>query len=444
MKTLKYTFWGSLVVLSALWWQADPTDWSSLHGLFAWRNVLNQYTGILGIGVMSLAMLLAVRPVFLERPLGGLDKMYRLHKWLGIAGLVLSISHWLIAKGPKWMVALGWLERRAKGQRPLLPDGSLQKFFMEQRSLAEGIGEWAFYLAALLMVLALIKRFPYRRFVQTHRWLAVSYLALVAHAVVLVKFDYWNTALGIALAALMAGGSIAAVMSLRGKRAGTAAVAGKVVALEHLAEVNVLAVDIQLTSGWRGHAAGQFAFVTFHDDEGPHPFSIASCWKDDGHIRFLIKGLGDYTRSLPARLHIGDTVKVEGPYGCFDFRSEQPRQIWIGGGIGIAPFVARLKDLGRQPDGKAIDLFHTTATYDAVAIEKLRRDADAAQVKLHVLWDARDGRLDLARLQKAVPDWREADVWFCGPARFGQMLREGLVKLGFPAERFHQELFEMR
>jgi predicted ferric reductase len=65
------------------------------------------------------------------------------------------------------------------------------------------------------MVLALIKRFPYRRFVQTHRWLAVTYLALVAHAVVLVKFDYWNTALGIVLAALMAGGSIAAVMSLR-------------------------------------------------------------------------------------------------------------------------------------------------------------------------------------------------------------------------------------
>ena len=46
MKTLKYAFWGSLVVLSALWWQADATDWSSLHGLFAWRNVLNQYTGL--------------------------------------------------------------------------------------------------------------------------------------------------------------------------------------------------------------------------------------------------------------------------------------------------------------------------------------------------------------------------------------------------------------
>jgi predicted ferric reductase len=113
-------------------------------------------------------------------------------------------------------------------------------------------------------------------------------------------------------------------------------VAGKVVALEHLAEVNVLAVDIQLTSGWRGHAAGQFAFVTFMTTKAPsvqHCLLLERRWTHP----FLIKGLGDYTRSLPARLHIGDTVTVEGPYGCFDFRSEQPRQIWIGGGIGIAP-----------------------------------------------------------------------------------------------------------
>lgn len=444
MKTVKYVFWGSLVALSALWWQADQTDWSNLNGVFAWRNVLSQTTGILGIGVMSLAMLLAVRPLILERHLDGLDKMYRLHKWLGIAGLVMAISHWLIAKGPKWMVALGWLERRAKRQRPALPEGSLQQFFMDQRGLAEGIGEWAFYLAALLMVLALIKRFPYRRFVQTHRWLAAAYLALVLHSIVLLKFDYWNSPLGIVLALLMAGGSVAAVMSLLRKRAGAATIAGQIVALERLAAVDVLAVDIQLATGWRGHAAGQFAFVTFHDDEGPHPFSIASRWNEDGRIRFLIKGLGDYTRTLPARLHVGDSVKVEGPYGCFDFRGEQPRQIWIGGGIGIAPFVARLKDLAQRPDGKAVDLFHTTASYDAMAIDKLMRDADAARVKLHVLWDERDGRLDLARLLKAVPDWRNADVWFCGPARFGKMLRDGLLGLGFPAERFHQELFEMR
>ena len=71
-------------------------------------------------------------------------------------------------------------------------------------------------------------------------------------------------------------------------------------------------------------------------------------------------------------------------------------------------------------------------------------DAAEANVKLDVRWDKRDGRLDLDSLVKAVPDWRNADVWFCGPAGFGRVLREGLVRLGFPEQRFHQELFDMR
>lgn len=444
MKTVRRAFWGFLIILSALWLLTDPTDWTRLGGIFAWRNVLSQYTGILGIGVMSLAMILSARPVFLEKHFDGLDKMYRLHKWLGISGLALSIGHWLIANGPKWMVAWGWLERGARKPRPVFAEGSLQQIFFDQRGLAEGIGEWAFYLAALLMVLALIKRFPYRRFFQTHRILALTYLALVFHAVILVKFDYWNSLLGLTLAGLMAAGTVAALMSLFRKRMGTSTLTGKIIALENHSAMHVMAVEIQLDEGWRGHEAGQFAFVTFHAEEGPHPFTIVSNWNDDGRIRFLIKALGDYTRTLPARLHVGDSIKIEGPYGRFNFESDTPRQIWIGGGIGITPFIARMKELARQPDGKAIHLFHTTTAYDQKVIDRLMSDAAGAKVQLEVRWDERDGRLDLDSLVKAVPDWRNADVWFCGPAGFGQVLREGLVRLGFPEQRFHQEFFEMR
>lgn len=147
---------------------------------------------------------------------------------------------------------------------------------------------------------------------------------------------------------------------------------------------------------------------------------------------------------MPDRLHVGDSVRVEGPYGRFNFESNAPRQIWIGGGIGITPFIARMKELAVQPDGKAVHLFHTTADYDQNVINHLIRDAAQAKVQLDVRWDKRDGRLDLNKLIKAVPDWRNADVWFCGPAGFGRVLREGLVSLGFPEQRFHQELFEMR
>ena len=51
---------------------------------------------------MALIMLLALRPVWLERPLGGMDRVYRLHKWAGILAVGAGAAHWLIklAGGP--------------------------------------------------------------------------------------------------------------------------------------------------------------------------------------------------------------------------------------------------------------------------------------------------------------------------------------------------------
>jgi predicted ferric reductase len=144
----------------------------------------------------------------------------------------------------------------------------------------------------------------------------------------------------------------------------------------------------------------------------------------------VTKELGDYTRRLPEMLHAGRPVKVEGPYGCFTFDDDRPRQIWIGGGIGITPFIARMKELAMRRQAlptkvrsQAIDLFHTTADYSEEAIAKMRADAEAANVTLHVLYDARDGRLTGDRIRAAIPGWEEASIWFCGPAGFGSALR---------------------
>jgi predicted ferric reductase len=49
--------------------------------------------------------------------LNGLDKMYRLHKWLGIAALAAATVHWLWAQGTKWAVGWGWLTRPAQAPR---------------------------------------------------------------------------------------------------------------------------------------------------------------------------------------------------------------------------------------------------------------------------------------------------------------------------------------
>jgi len=236
---------------------------------FAFRATFMQFSGVLAIAMMSVAMLLALRPRALKPHLDGLDKIYRLHKWLGIGSLAVAVLHWWWAQGSKWMVGWGWLARPQRGPRPDPADLDLvEAWFGSQRGLAESVGEWAFYATVLFIVLALVKRFPYHLFARTHKWIALAYLALVFHSVVLVKFGYWSQPIGWLLAALMGAGSVAALISLSGHIGAGRKVAGRVEALQYYPELDVLETRLTLEPGWPGHAAGQFAFVTSDRREG--------------------------------------------------------------------------------------------------------------------------------------------------------------------------------
>ena len=132
--------------------------------------------------------------------------------------------------------------------------------------------------------------------------------------------------------------------------------------------MRVTEIHIKLDDSWNGHAAGQFAFVTFDRQEGKHPFTIASAWDPETRsIMFITKALGDYTDFLPEKLEVGGDVTVEGPYGRFTFDDTKERQIWIGGGIGITPFIARMKQLAMTQGDKTIDLIHSVT--EGVAVD---------------------------------------------------------------------------
>ena len=442
MKNITLSFWGLLLALSGMWLMADL--WVAMpSGFGAWRTSIINYTGIMGMGVMSLALMLAARPLVFEEFLGGLDKMYRLHKWLGITGLSMAVLHWLTKQLSGWLTDLGLMVRPVRGHAPE-PTAPFFQLLQSQRGVAEGVGEWAFYAAVILMVLALVKWFPYRLFFKTHRLLAVAFLFLVFHSVVLMKFSYWDELIGPVMVLLMVGGTVAAVTILLRRVGLSRRAVGVVEKIEFHSEVRVLALDVQIKGRWSGHESGQFVFVTFEASEGAHPFTISSAWAGDGHIQFLIKDLGDYTKVLPGLLKVGDPVKIEGPYGQFNFNGTRRRQIWVGGGIGVTPFVARLKELSQKTETPVIDLFYATAQPYQLAIHELRQLAREARVKLHVLVEARDGRLTTQKICEVVPDWECSDVWFCGPTGFGTALKQDFKARGLPSANFHEELFDLR
>ncbi|WP_371156959.1 ferric reductase-like transmembrane domain-containing protein [Jannaschia sp. 2305UL9-9] len=441
LRNIRISLWGLMAGLSFLWLLANlplPETFSILTT----RNLLMQYSGVIGMGAMSVAMILAVRPVGLEPWLGGLDKSYRLHKWLGIAGLVALVFHWVAVNGPTLAVSFGLMSAPERGARPVgavsTDVATIESFLNGLRGTAEGLGEKAFYVAVLLIALALIKRFPYRLFAKTHLLIAVAYLVLVFHSVVLMEFDVWAQPIGIVTGLLLLAGTVSAAIVLT-RQVGKRRKVEGIVEDQHLFEdMNVLETTIRLDDEWKGHRSGQFAFVTFDKSKGAHPFTIASAWDaTDPRIMFITKGLGDYTDFLPEHVKPGAKATVEGPYGGFTFDDAKPRQIWIGGGIGITPFIVRMKQLARQTEAQQIDLFHTATHLAPAARAKMTADAEAAGVTLHILVDDQDGFLTGDRLRAAVPDWDNASVWFCGPAAFGEALRRDLAAHGMPRGAFH-------
>jgi len=442
MKPIKKAYLAFLISLTALWLIAEPIL-ANDYNFFALRYAVMNYTGIIGIGVMSFAMILAIRPDFVEARLGGLDKSYRLHKWLGITGLVFSITHYLWANVPRWMVDIGLLARPER-YTPPEESSAILRFFDQQRGLAEGIGEWAFYGAVILMVLALVKWFPYKYFFKTHRFISIAYLMLVLHSIVLLDFSYWDEFIGPFMGILMMAGIVGALLSLTRRIGFRRRVPAEIYKVEFYKENKVTKITLKLKNHWPGHKSGQFAFLTLDSKEGPHPFTISSSWKENGQLTFMIKGLGDYTRQLPDKLKVGDRVIVEGPYGRFNFQEKKENQIWVAGGIGITPFISIMDELADSAQPNRIDLFYSDDMLGEGFLESVKMAAKLANINLHFITPKTDGHIDVNMITRETPEWKKSDIWFCGPAKFGKSIKNGFRKLGIDTKRFHQELFEIR
>jgi predicted ferric reductase len=399
-------------------------------------------SGLLGITLMSLAMVLATRPAWLEGPLGGMDRVYRTHKWSAILAVGFASLHWLIEEADDVVKAL-------VGKSGRVSEVESVGLMHSLRDTGEELAEFAIYLVIAMLILALWKRFPYKFWRHIHRALPALYLLLVFHAAVLAPGSYWSQPIGIILAMTLCAGSIAAGLSLTGRIGRSRQVTGKVVSVS-CPTPDITEVVCQLEGAWRGHRAGQFAFVRFDRFEGAHPFTIANADQGDHRLRFAIKALGDFTRGLSARVHVGQNVMVEGPYGRFDFdrRDNRARQIWIAGGIGITPFIAWLEALqSRSDEPPMVDLHYSTrgAERDPVVARLQHLSTALPHITLHI-HDAGtpDGRLTAEQLTAAHDGARRAEVWFCGPRGFGEQLRAGLARVWGRRLRFHQELFELR
>jgi predicted ferric reductase len=383
--------------------------------------------GAAAVVAMSQTLILAARPRLLEPLFGGLDRMYRVHKWLGISAMVLMILH-----------------------QQIEPDFERTVRETGLGELAEGVGEFAFNALLVLIAVSWFRRLPfvpleipYQIWRFSHRFMGALFALVVFH-----KF-FVDTPAGVdpSLSVLLNTFGLAGVIAW----VHTEFVAPRLRRREYtVSDISRHGDTTALTLSPKGRAMrwrpGQFAF--FRAPEAgfsePHPFTIASAPRSDGALTLSIKGLGGWTRRLPDALRTGMSVQVEGPYGRFDFRKGGARQIWLAGGIGITPFLAWAESL-TEAERRNIHLVHCVrAPEEAIGVEILQAAAARnPRFSYQLVATARDGRLTAERLIGMAPfAVRDADLWFCGPKGLKDGILKGLKALDQTPRRVRFEHFE--
>ena len=437
---LRKGVWGIVAlfaVYAALYWHHVITAAMPFDAQFSY------FVASCSVICMALGLLLSARPRAVETSFGGLDRMYKLHKYLGIAAMALFIAHYAtVPGGPDEDVAATAAVSVEDGALPAETPGE------EEEGLPIDLfGMIAMVGFTLLIVITLNRKIPYHRWISTHRFMG-AFFAVAGIHVSMVLYE------GEEIAFFSAPGMFLALMLLAGLAGGfykRFLYPRKEKRRFTLAEVNSLerATEVVLRpkDGMFSFEPGQFAFITIDADgfREAHPFTISSGAKEE-RLRFTVKVFGDYTRRVREGLTVGADVAVEGPYGRFSPLGGSEKQVWVAGGIGITPFLSVLRTM-EPGHGRTVRLYYCVrAAREALFLGELEARAAELENVTVTLFDSEAGaRIDAdaigTDLGGAFGEW---SYYLCGPKPMVEAVSGGLRKRGVSRRSVHKEEFEFR
>ena len=401
------------------------------------RTIIHEFfyiTGTLAWGCMAMAIVIASRPSWLERLTGTpLDRLYLAHRDLGIAAVVLSVIHFFGKPlGAALISALG--VELATAAKPVSADAAafsfLESIWIQLRPFAVESSIWGMTLIAVLAVVTFIPAVNYRRWLTSHKLFSAIFLLLTVHCVRLMDANDFLTPFGwINLAVTFIGAWYSAKLLIcgAGREKTTEAKVSEIKVVDGVTSLTVKpARDL-------GVAPGQFVFLA-SDGHEKHPFSVASV-ASDGSLEFLIKGLGDYTKETVPMLAVGESVRLEGPWGGFVNQSHKGAQAWVAAGIGVAPFCARLEEMTRNVDAAGGEMKNITLHWcvndasNEPLMERVKVLAAGAGVELRI-YESRGRRFSPETI---FADPSLSRVGICASGRLEKAVRAAHRNSGHPS-----------
>ena len=209
--------------------------------------------------------------------------------------------------------------------------------------------------------------------------------------------------------------------------------------------------------GWRNHRAGQFVRIGVPIDGKRHTrtYSISSVpAREDGCITITVKTVdgGRVSGHLARRVKVGDYLPLGEPQGEFVIPDAVPvHPLFITGGSGITPVMSMLRNYVAEyeviPD--LVHMHYAPHALDVIfGAELAQLQASQRHYQLHKYYtranpQAASVHFSAAQLEAACPDWREREVWACGPAALLDAVERHWADAGL-ARQLHTERFHAK
>lgn len=421
---------GVIVVLwrhGSLYYLENPA-----HGNL-WRAI-GRLAGLLTQYLILLQLLLIGRVPLLERPFG-FDKLNGVHRWIGYSVVLLLLSH------PLLLTIAG----AQANNRSLL--GQFAAYLDQQPYVLLSFLGAVLFLFIITISIALV-----RRKVRYESWYLLHLLTYGAIALVFLHqlhtgdlrtgwpLQYWYALNYTVFGLLIFYRFLRPLWRLARHRFRVARL------VPETADV----LSVYITGHGLEHfpfRAGQYANLRFLSAKHwwqSHPFSF-SAGPNGSELRFSIKALGDYTRSISA-LRPGTLVLIDGPLGQFTVaRAARRNALLIAGGIGITPIRALAEELAH--DGRdTVLLYANRSSADIALRSELESLAKSAPLRVVFILGKPEtgyesGFIDHEKIVRLVPDFVDREVFLCGPPPMMRSIIKELKRLGFSSANIHYERF---
>ena len=427
----------ALLVTACFWWPvSEPLiAQGSPESIIAAGRLL----GIVAAFLFLAQVLLISRAKWIE-PLFGFDRLTRVHHLIGAALPIIVLAHAIL-------LTLGYAQR---------DDAALfEKFkdFLENWDEVDG----AFAAEIILLCVWILSLNPLRSMLRYQTWYT-AHLALYAawplalsHQLETGPTAQANKPFAVFWFALFAFAALNALYyrfllplcRWHRHRFVVARVQGET---NGVISVYIRSKELQMLP----FRPGQFVIVRFLTRQfvwEAHPFSVSGM-PADGLLRLSIKAVGDYTAKL-AQLAQNTKVLIDGPHGVFCPADQSPTKILhLAAGIGITPIRTIIEALAASPADQIL-LYGNRSTAEIVFKEELESFSRRGRLRIHHILSreaaagCETGHLNAEIVKRLVPDFRDRDIFLCGPPAMMRELIQALQALGVKRSALHYERFSL-